>query len=185
MLYRTLLAACIALATPSLATQQCSDGCPSSSSPDPVIAQHSAQEVINILGLTPSAEGGYFFETFRDTTLLASTNRSISTAIYYLLEGPNVPSAWHSVVDAAEVWHWYAGAPLTLEVSANNGSATVMNQLGPDMFNGQRPQAVVPSGYWQRALSLGNWTLVGTTVAPAFEPDSYAQAAPGWTPLGA
>ncbi|KAI1820396.1 RmlC-like cupin domain-containing protein [Xylaria intraflava] len=180
MLRRALLAACIASAALSQATP--CDNDPVSSSLD--VSCHSAQEIIDVLGLVPSAEGGYYFETFRDTTLLPSSNRSISTAIYYLIEGPNVPSAWHSV-DAAEVWHWYAGAPLTLEISQNNGSPTTIHHLGPQLFQKQRPQAVIPAHDWQRALSWGNWTLVGTTVAPAFVPEGYAQAQPGWTPRGA
>ena len=44
-----------------------------------------------------------------------------------------------------------------------------MVRLGADLAAGERPQAVVPAGAWQAAESLGDWTLVGCTVAPGFE----------------
>ncbi|KAI1420797.1 RmlC-like cupin domain-containing protein [Xylaria sp. FL1777] len=141
----------------------------------------TAQEVVKKLGLTPNPEGGYFIETFRDERLLPDSNRSVSTAIYYLLEGPNVPSVWHRV-DAAEVWHWYAGAPLTLELSSNDGTPTRSHVLGQDLLSNQQPQIIIPAQEWQRATSHGNWTLVGTTVAPAFVPEGYELATDGWVP---
>ncbi|KAI0469565.1 cupin superfamily protein [Xylaria cf. heliscus] len=159
----------------------------SSSSPSVNTDLPSAQAVVAELGLSPNVEGGYYAETFRDAELLPNTNRSVSTAIYYLLEGPDVPSVWHRV-DAAEVWHWYAGAPLALQLSANNGTPTRTHLLGPDLFGSdvaQRPQVVVPGGEWQRAISCGLWTLVGTTVAPAFVPEGYELAPDGWEPNGA
>ncbi|KAI0458587.1 RmlC-like cupin domain-containing protein [Xylaria acuta] len=177
-------AACVAFATlfPGLTlATQCDDG-------DFLVPrddQPSAQDIVARLGLVPNVEGGYYLETFRDDRLLPSTNRSVSTAIYYLLEGPNVPSVWHRV-DAAEVWHWYAGAPMVLQLSSNNGTPTRDHLLGPDLFSyGQRPQVVIPGNDWQRAISCGLWTLVGTTVAPAFVPEGYELAPDGWEPNGA
>ncbi|KAI0873537.1 RmlC-like cupin domain-containing protein [Hypoxylon argillaceum] len=145
---------------------------------------HTAQQIVAELGLAPNVEGGYYVESFRDAAPVApGRNRSASTAIYYLLEGPDVPSAWHRVLDAAEVWHYYAGAPLVLQLSGNNGTATRAHVLGPDVFSGgQRPQVVVAADEWQRAISCGEWTLVGTTVAPAFDPNAYELAPPGWEP---
>jgi len=40
----------------------------------------------------------------------------------------------------------------------------------------------VPGGAWQAARSLGEWTLVGCTVAPAFTFDGFELAPPGWEP---
>lgn len=122
---------------------------------------HSAKEVIKLLDLQPSTEKGYFSETFRDTAVTVN-NRSASTAIYYLLEGKSGFSLWHKL-DAAEVWHYYAGAPLELYKSQKDGSCVKKNMMGPDIFMGQRPQVVIEEGEWQRARSLGKWTLVGTT----------------------
>lgn len=76
-------------------------------------------------------------------------------------------SDWHRV-DAVEIWHYYAGAPLVLTIS-ENGHDAAAGHLGIDLLAGQRPQIVVPKGAWQTATSLGAWTLVGCTVAPAFE----------------
>ncbi len=79
--------------------------------------------------------------------------RGHSTAIYYLLEAGDC-SAWHRVTDAAEVWHYYAGAPLALTLSPN-GHDAASYRLGPDIAAGERPQVVVPAGHWQTAESLG------------------------------
>ncbi|MBX6320562.1 MAG: cupin domain-containing protein [Rhodospirillaceae bacterium] len=139
----------------------------------------SAQDVIRLLGLAPHPEGGHYRETFRDPR--PAGGRPASTAIYFLLARGEV-SAWHRI-DAAEVWHWYAGAPLMLSVSADGGAATRL-RLGPDLAAGERPQAVVPAGAWQSAASLGDWTLVGCTVAPGFDFAGFELAPPGWAPGG-
>jgi uncharacterized protein len=55
-------------------------------------------------------------------------------------------------------------------------------KLGMDFANGQRPQAIVPALAWQTAESTGDWTLVGCTVAPAFEFARFELAARDWTP---
>lgn len=125
----------------------------------------SAGDIIRLLDLQPHPEGGYFRETFRDSRADAG-GRSASTAIYFLLKAGEV-SRWHRV-DAAEVWHWYAGAPLELSM-AEGERVTATATLGSSLADGQRPQAVVPAHHWQTARSLGAWTLVGCTVAPGFE----------------
>ena len=136
----------------------------------------TAEEVIALLDLKPHPEGGHFRETFRDAP---DGGRGASTAIYYLLKAGEV-SHWHRV-DAAEVWHWHAGAPLVLTLSPNGHDAEARH-LGPELRTGQRPQLVVPAGHWQTATSLGAWTLVGCTVAPAFRFEGFELAPPGWRP---
>src|SRR5215467_3685755 len=125
----------------------------------------NAQDIIRMLGLKPHPEGGHFRETFRDSTQ-ATDGRAASTAAYYLL-ARGERSHWHRV-DAAEVWHWYAGAPLKLGI-AEAGKPAEHVTLGSNMAAGERPQAAVPADAWQAAESLGAWTLVGCTVAPGFE----------------
>ncbi|KAF6784865.1 phosphotransferase enzyme family protein [Colletotrichum sojae] len=125
------------------------------------VGKHTAQEVVDKLGLIPNPEKGYFIESFRDPDTTAG-NRSVSTAIYYLLESSVGPSIWHRV-DAAEVWHYYAGAPLTISLSYDDGNPVEDVVLGPDVFDDQRPQYAIAKNRWQRATSLGRWTLVGTT----------------------
>ncbi len=130
----------------------------------------SAEEVVRLLDLAPHPEGGFYRQTFRDSSSVGDGGRAASTAIYYLLPGGGI-SRWHRV-DAAEVWHFYAGAPLELKI-AFPGATTEILRLGADLAAGERPQAVVPAGAWQSARSLGRgpseWTLVGCTVAPGFE----------------
>ncbi|HZF11655.1 MAG TPA: cupin domain-containing protein [Thermoanaerobaculia bacterium] len=138
----------------------------------------AAEEVIRMLDLLPHPEGGFYRETFRDRP--ADGGRGASTAIYYLLRAGET-SAWHRVTDAAETWHHYTGAPLALTVSAD-GRESETCQLGNDLASGERPQATVPAGAWQSAKPLGDWTLVGCTVAPAFEFGSFEMAPAGWAP---
>jgi predicted cupin superfamily sugar epimerase len=137
----------------------------------------TAEAIIARLGLQPHPEGGHFRETWRDRP--AAGGRGAGTAIYYLL-ARGERSHWHRV-DAAEIWHWYGGAPLALGI-AGPGAAPATRTLGPDLAGGQAPQIIVPAGSWQSAESLGDWTLVGCTVSPAFEFAGFEMAPPGWTP---
>jgi predicted cupin superfamily sugar epimerase len=136
----------------------------------------SASDIIARLGLTPHPEGGHYRETFRDDR--AIDGRSASTAILFLL-ARGERSHWHRV-DAAEVWHHYAGAPLALEIA--DGASERRVRLGTDFAAGETPQAVVPAGAWQAAESLGDWTLVGCTVAPGFDFSGFELAPKGWSP---
>jgi predicted cupin superfamily sugar epimerase len=137
----------------------------------------SAADVIRKLDLRPHPEGGHFRETFRDTRL--ENGRSASTAIYFLL-ARGERSHWHRI-DAVEIWHYYAGAPLVLEMAEEKGPIRRM-KLGPDIAMGERPQGVVPAGHWQAAESLGDWTLVGCTVAPGFGFSAFEVAPKDWVP---
>ena len=123
-------------------------------------------EVIAALGLAPHPEGGWFVETWREPA---------GTAIYYLLRAGE-RSAWHRV-DRTEIWHFYAGGPLELELRPGGPQV-----LGPDLAAGQRPQVVVPASVWQTAAPLDAWTLVGCTVCPAFEFAGFELAPPGAEP---
>ncbi|WFU08462.1 cupin domain-containing protein [Rhizobium sp. CB3090] len=135
------------------------------------------EEIIEALSMQPHPEGGWYVQTFRDEH---GGSRGHSTAIYYLLQAGQ-RSHWHRVRDAAEVWHYYAGAPLALHRSAD-GKASETIVLGIDLAKGERPQAIIPADWWQAAESLGDFTLVGCTVAPGFEFSSFEMAAPDWKP---
>jgi len=124
----------------------------------------TADEVIRLLQLEAHPEGGYFRETFRDSR--RAGERSASTAIYFLLKRGEI-SRWHRI-DAVEVWHWYGGGPLRLQIR-NGGAQVETVLLGNDLPKNERPQAVVPAHAWQTAETMGDWTLVGCTVAPGFE----------------
>jgi uncharacterized protein len=137
----------------------------------------SAADLIARLDLKPHPEGGHYRETFRDSELDAS-GRSRSTAIYFLL-ARGKRSHWHRV-DAVEIWHHYAGDPLTLQIADENGPRSI--RLGPDLAAGEVPQAVVPAHAWQAAEGTGDWTLVGCTVAPGFEFAGFELAPKNWSP---
>jgi predicted cupin superfamily sugar epimerase len=135
----------------------------------------TAADVIRILDLKPHPEGGHYRQTFRDVPIpfppplageggLGAT-RAVSTAIYFLL-ARGERSHWHRI-DAVEIWHWHAGAPLELDIVTTQQRERIM--LGSDLAAGERPQGIVPAHAWQAARSLGDWTLVGCTVAPGFE----------------
>jgi uncharacterized protein len=136
-----------------------------------------AADVIRVLGLRPHPEGGYFRETFRDS-LKVDGVRSACTAIYYLLRAGE-RSRWHRV-STVELWHYYAGAPLALEMTM--GERIERSRLGPDLASGERPQAVVPAYAWQAVQSLGEWSLAGCTVAPGFDFADFELAPEGWSP---
>jgi len=137
----------------------------------------TATDIIQLLDLKPHPEGGHYRQTFKDSRTLDG-GRAASTAIYFLL-ARGERSHWHCV-DAVEIWHWHAGDPLALEVATTERRERIM--LGNDLAAGERPQGIVPAHAWQAARSLGDWTLVGCTVAPGFEFATFELAAPGWEP---
>ncbi len=137
----------------------------------------TADDIIRELAMQPHPEGGWYIQTFRDSD---DETRGHSTAIYYLLKSGQ-RSHWHRVHDAAEVWHYYAGAPLALHRAADGGKSETLT-LGPDILAGERPQAVIPANWWQSAETLGDYTLVGCTVAPGFEFSSFEMAPKDWAP---
>jgi hypothetical protein len=137
----------------------------------------TASEIIALLDLAPHPEGGWFKETFRDEP--GPDGRAKSTAIFFLLQAGE-ESAWHRI-DAVEVWHFYDGAPLALNLAREGGPAITV-RLGTDLEAGEKPQAIVPTGVWQSAASTGDWSLVGCTVAPGFDFSGFEMALPGWEP---
>jgi predicted cupin superfamily sugar epimerase len=144
----------------------------------PITSDLTADTVVELLNMQPHPEGGFYAETFRDD-FTDKNGRAASTLIYFLIpEG--ILSRWHKV-DAVETWHWYAGSPLELSISADGTSKNVL-ELGNDLLAGQRPQGIVPRDGWQQARSLGAWTLVGCTVAPGFQFEGFVMAPEGWEP---
>jgi predicted cupin superfamily sugar epimerase len=141
------------------------------------VAAVRADEIVELLGLAAHPEGGWYHEVWRDVP--PSGGRGAGTAIYYLLrEGER--SHWHRV-DATEVWHYYDGGSLEL-LTSSDGVGVERHLLGPDLAAGERPQVVVARGAWQAARPLGDWTLAGCTVSPAFEFTGFELAPRGWEP---
>jgi predicted cupin superfamily sugar epimerase len=142
-----------------------------------MVLRPSAADIIARLQLQPHPEGGHYRETFRDQRTDES-GRSFSTAIYFLL-ARGERSHWHRI-DAVEIWHFYAGSALALQIADDNGHRMI--KLGPDLAAGEVPQAIVPAQAWQAAESSGDWTLVGCTVAPGFDFATFELANPDWSP---
>jgi predicted cupin superfamily sugar epimerase len=138
----------------------------------------TAEQVIAALELQPHPEGGHYRENYRHVA--ADGARGAMTAIYYLLRQGEI-SAWHRLNDADEIWHHYAGAALELS-RYRTGGKVERHLLGPDLGAGQRPQAVIMAGHWQSARSLGDWSLMGCSVGPAFQFEGFEMAPKGWQP---
>jgi len=132
-----------------------------------------ADEIIRLLGLEClPAEGGFFRETWRSAVTCG--NRASGTAIYYLItDDPEGFSAFHSL-GFDELYHFYAGDPVELYL-LERGKPAAPSLLGIDLAAGQRPQALVPAGRVQgaRLASGGRWALLGTTMAPGFDPRDF------------
>ncbi|MGV3622892.1 MAG: cupin domain-containing protein [Archangium sp.] len=119
-------------------------------------------ELISQYGLQLHPEGGYFRETYRAQVTLPGTQRSVCTAIVYLL--PQGQRSRLHRIDADEIWHFYRGDPL--EVIELRDGGVVITEL-----SASRPQHVVKAGTWFGALPApkSKWSFVGCTVSPAFE----------------
>jgi predicted cupin superfamily sugar epimerase len=132
-------------------------------------------QIIQHLSLTPHPEGGHYRQTWVDDS---SSGRAAGTCIYFLLQA-HEKSHWHRV-DAAEIWHHYAGAPLILSMSETEDGPAKEHILGPELESGQFPQLIVPPHHWQSARTTGAFSLVGCTVSPGFEFDGFTLAEPGF-----
>ena len=139
------------------------------------------EELKALLQLTRHGqEGGFFAETYRSDLLFPNASakeggvkaRSIATAIYYLLT-PTSVSMLHRI-PWDEIFHFYLGDPVEMLQLYPDGSGRRW-ALGSDPRKGLRPQLIVPAGVWQgsRLLPGGRFSLLGTTMAPGFEPIDF------------
>ncbi len=135
----------------------------------------TADEIITQLDLAPHPEGGHYRQTWIDER---SEGRPSGTCIYFLLKQGEA-SHWHRV-DATEIWHFYAGAPLVLSLAESEAGPAVDHMLGPDLAAGTVPQIIVPKDHWQAARATDGWALVGCTVSPGFSFDGFTLAPPGF-----
>jgi predicted cupin superfamily sugar epimerase len=140
-----------------------------------------AAALIARLGLEPHPEGGWFRETFRQPAPGPAPGndggRGLATAILFLLEAGQ-RSHWHRV-DAAELWLWHGGSPLTLLI---DDGARHEHLLGGDVLAGQLPQVIVPAHAWQSAEAARGWALISCVVTPAFDFAGFELAPEGWSP---
>jgi predicted cupin superfamily sugar epimerase len=138
-----------------------------------------AKDLIERLALVRHPEGGWYRETWRAAPVGSDAPRGAATAILFLLEAGQ-RSHWHRV-DAAELWVFQAGAPLTLLTSVGDAGPIRMVRLGVQA--GDTPQHLIPAREWQAAEASPNgWTLVTCVVVPAFEFGGFELAPEGWAP---
>jgi predicted cupin superfamily sugar epimerase len=138
-----------------------------------------AAELIARFGLERHPEGGWYRQTW-----IAPAHdgaRPSGTAILFLLQAGE-RSHWHKV-DATEIWHFHAGAPLALRMAGTDAGPAQRLVLG-NVIDGHAPQGIVPADHWQAAETLGDWSLVGCTVSPAFRFEGFTLAAPGFDIAG-
>ncbi|QFU08416.1 hypothetical protein PARPLA_03016 [Rhodobacteraceae bacterium THAF1] len=135
----------------------------------------TAEEIIAHLSLQPHPEGGHYRQTWE----AEGDGRPSGTCIYFLLKAGE-SSHWHRV-DAVEIWHFYAGAPLILSMSETDAGPAQDHTLGPDLAAGMVPQIIVPAHHWQAARTIGDYTLVGCTVSPGFRFDGFELAKDSFT----
>ena len=143
-----------------------------------------AEKWIELLGLEPHPEGGFFRESYRSKTVVVQSElvqgfggpRAMSTGIYYLLDEANF-SAIHRI-RSDEMWHFYAGSPLRVEGLHPNGTRQDWI-LHNDPTIG-RPQEIVPARTWfgSRLVDPTGYALVGCTVAPGFDFSDFEMADP-------
>jgi predicted cupin superfamily sugar epimerase len=127
------------------------------------------------LDLAPHPEGGWFRETWRTDVAVHPDGypgeRATATGIYFLL-GPGEESRWHRV-RSDEVWLWHRGGALLLLLGGADADPAAEPEtvvLGPDVEDGQVPQARVPAGVWQAARPAGDAeVLVSCVVSPGFD----------------
>jgi uncharacterized protein len=141
----------------------------------------TAEQIRDFLKMRPlPVEGGYFVEAYRSPLTLPKQalpssypgDRAMATAIYYLLTTDTF-SAMHKLT-GDETYHFYLGDPvemLQLKPDATGGAVL----LGQNIMAGMRLQHTVPGGAWQgsRLTAGGKFALLGTTMAPGFDPQDY------------
>jgi len=142
-----------------------------------------AQYWIDRYELVEHPEGGYFHETHRSVEKIPSGalpsryggERRMSTAIYYLVKGER-PALLHRL-KSEEIWHFYAGSPVTVYIINGKGALSHVT-LGPGDEHDHVHQAIIPAGSWFGAIveDRAGYALAGCTVAPGFEYEDFELA---------
>ena len=143
----------------------------------------SLDEIIQLLKLQPlPGEGGMFAESYRSKESIPegglparySGLRSTGTAIYYLLTDDRDSFSALHILKTDEIYHFYLGDPVEMLLLLPDGSSKQII-LGQDLVNGQSVQFTVPAGTWQGShlVEGGRFALMGTTMAPGFDPSDF------------
>ncbi|MCS0637108.1 cupin domain-containing protein [Streptomyces sp. LP05-1] len=142
-------------------------------------ARPARSPLVELLGLQPHVEGGWYRETWRTDASVTPDGypgpRAYATAIHFLLH-PGESSAWHRV-RSDELWLWHRGGPLRLSLGGTEETpspAPDRLMLGPSVETGERPQLLVPAAHWQSAEPAGDEpVLVSCVVAPGFAYEDF------------
>ena len=129
-----------------------------------------AAELIETLCLERHPEGGRYRRAYTSTSQLVYNGapRPAATAIHYLLCAGEI-SRWHRI-DADEIWQHHEGDPLELMLFDVATGKLARHRLGRDDAATDTQSIVgVPAGIWQAAYPLGDYALVGCSVAPGFD----------------
>ena len=132
---------------------------------------NDCNNLIKKLSMIPHPEGGHFAETFKD-------NKGYVSHIYYLLK-KNERSHWHKL-SKNEILHFYAGSPLTVYHSNSKQIHKVI--LGNKLNKKEKFHYVIKKQTWFSMKTNGKWSLIGCTVAPAFNYKDFKLAKPNWSP---
>ena len=140
---------------------------------------------IKQLNLRSHVEGGFYFESYQSADQCQldrydRQDRRCSTAIYFLLRLPDQPRSVFHQIKADEMWHFYAGVPLTIHVLDEETSSHTEHVLfnNTSIHSEARPQVLVPHGKWFAAELFTNeltakdeeqFTLCGCTCTPGFD----------------
>ena len=127
---------------------------------------NDAESIIHELKLKPHPEGGHFVEYFK--------NKEISI-IYYLLK-QNEKSQWHRLIKY-ETLHFYKGDPINIFLSEDGNTFTTITLGKQNQFH-----YTVKANTWFAMKSVGKYSLIGCSVAPAFEYKDFELAPPDWKP---
>lgn len=137
-------------------------------------------KIIEILGLSPHPEGGYFKEIYKSDTSIPlsalpkkySGGRVFYTSIYYLL-GSGEFSSFHRL-KSDEIWHYYDGSAMLIHNISENGEYSII-KLGRNLQNNEVPQYLLKSGciFAAEVIDKDSFTLIGCTVSPGFDYDDF------------
>lgn len=139
------------------------------------------EEVIEKLNLQLHPEGGHYTEVYRSEGIIETDEdsfpdgRHFSTSIYYLLASGD-QSHFHRI-KSDEVWHHYEGSSITIHLISESGSCRKLH-VGKDLDSGQKPQHIVPAGYWFGVTvdDPDSYALCGCNVSPGFDFDDFEMA---------
>jgi predicted cupin superfamily sugar epimerase len=142
-------------------------------------------QLVRHLGLEPHPEGGWYTRTWTAADGDGDgdgdgNDRAAGSSILYLLPA-DAASRWHRI-DATELWQHAAGAPIELSTWRDGAAVRRRHLLGPDLLDGEAPQAVVEPDVWQSARSAGAWSLAVCVVVPEFRFEHFELAEEGWAP---